>query len=284
MKNIMKILQINNNNFPSVGYGTWKLKDNDETSQIIKSAIECGYRLIDTASAYQNERAIGKGIKMSNVSRDELVISGKLWNDDRGYENIIKACKRTIKNLNCGYLDLYLIHWPASMELYDNWKEINAETWKALEFLKESGLVREIGVCNFKKHHLEALKETLKIKPLVNQIEVHPGQYPKELIEYCQNEGIIVEAWSPLGSGKLMKKQEMIDISKKYGASVAQVCLAWSNYHNLIPLPRSTNNDRMKANLNISSIKLSLEDIAKLDSIEKMAYSGLDPDTITIFK
>ena len=135
---------------PPIGFGTWKLKNNDETVEIIKEAIGCGYRHIDTAFAYGNEETIGKGIKASNINRKELFITGKLWNDDRGYENIINACKRTIKNLNCEYLDLYLIHWPASKAVHDDWIEINNETWKAFEYLYEQGLVKAIGVCNFK--------------------------------------------------------------------------------------------------------------------------------------
>ena len=280
---MIKQLLKNNKEMPQVGYGTWKLENTDETSEIIKTAIQCGYRLIDTASAYQNEKAIGKGIELSNIPREELIISGKLWNEDRGYENIINACKKTIENLQCEYLDIYLIHWPASMELYENWEEINAETWRAFEYLYENGIVKNIGVCNFKEHHLEALKKTAKVMPVINQIEVHPGQYPKSLIEYCEKAGMIIEGWSPLGSGKLMKKQQMIDIAEKYNTSVAKICLAWAHHHNIIPLPKSSNEERMKDNLDVESIKLKDEDIKIIDGIEKLAYSGLDPDKLTIF-
>ena len=268
---------------PPIGFGTWKLKNNDETVEIIKEAIGCGYRHIDTAFAYGNEETIGKGIKVSNINRKELFITGKLWNDDRGYENIINACKRTIKNLNCEYLDLYLIHWPASKAVHDDWIEINNETWKAFEYLYEQGLVKAIGVCNFKINQLEELIKVAKIKPMVNQIEFHIGAYNKDILDFCYKNDILVEAWSPLGSGKLFKVDELKDMALKYNVSVAQLCIKWCLQNNTLPLPKSKSIERIKNNLDVFDFEISKEDMEFLNNFREVGNSGLDSETITLF-
>lgn len=268
---------------PSIGFGTWKLKNDESTIEVIKNAIECGYRHFDTAFAYNNEKIIGKALKESNIGREELFITGKLWNADRGYENVISACKRTIENLNCKYLDLYLIHWPASPALYDNWKDINNETWKAFEYLYKEGLVKAIGVCNFKKHHLESLIKNAKILPMVNQIEFHPGFMQKEIVDFCKKNNILVEAWSPLGSGKLLKREELIKIANKYNVSVARLCIKWCLQNNVLPLPKSKTKERMIENLDIDSFTISDDDMDLINSMEYIGGSGLDSDTLTLF-
>ena len=277
-------MELNNGKIiPSIGFGTWKLKNNEETVEIIKEAIKYGYRHIDTAFAYGNEETIGKGIKESNIDRKDLFITGKLWNDDRGYENIINACKRTIKNLNCEYLDLYLIHWPASKAVHDDWIEINKETWQALEYLYEQGLVKAIGVCNFKINQLEELIKTAKIKPMVNQIEFHIGVYNKDILDYCNRNNIIVEAWSPLGSGKLFKVEELKEMASKYNVSVAQLCIRWCLQNNTLPLPKSKNIERIKNNLDVFNFKITDEDMEYLNNFREVGSSGLDSETITLF-
>ncbi len=278
-----KYMLENKKEIPCIGFGTWKLKNDESTIEVIKNAVDSGYRHIDTAFAYGNEEMVGKGIKQSNISREELFITGKLWNDDRGYENIINACKRTIKNLDCKYLDLYLIHWPASPALYENWKEINNETWKAFEYLYKNGLVKAIGVCNFKKHQLEALIETAEILPMVNQIEFHPGFMQKEILDFCNEKNILVEAWSPLGSGKMLKKESLIELSNKYNVSVAQLCIKWCLQNEVLPLPKSKNIERMKENLNVDNFTISDEDMEIINNLEYMGGSGLDSDTLTLF-
>lgn len=280
---IKKYILRNNIEIPSIGFGTWKLKNDNETAEIVKQAIDCGYRHIDTAYAYGNEKMVGEGIKKSGINREELFITGKLWNDDRGYNNVIKACKRTIKNLNCKYLDLYLIHWPASPALYNNWKEINEETWKAFEYLYDKGLVKAIGVCNFKKHQLEILINKANILPMVNQIEFHPGQMQLDTLEFCQDNGILVEAWSPLGSGKMLRKQCLIDIADKYNVSVAKLCIKWCLQNNVLPLPKSKHMDRMIENLSSDDFVISEEDMTLLNNMEYIGGSGLDSDTLTLF-
>lgn len=268
---------------PSIAFGTWKFLDNEETSQIINNAITNGYRYIDTASAYGNEASIGRGIKQSGIDRQSIVIGGKLWNDDRGYEKTIKACYKTIETLNCEYLDVYLIHWPASKAVYDNWKEINNETWKAMEYLYESGLVKAIGVCNFKVNQLESLIENAKIKPMINQVEFHPGVMQKEILEFCKRNSILVEAWSPLGSGKLIKKEQLKEIASKYNKDVAQICIKWCIQNGTLPIPKTSDTDRMKSNLNVFDFTISKEDMEYLNNLPYMAGSGLDSETITIF-
>ena len=277
-------MELNNGKIiPSIGFGTWKLKNNEETVEVIKEAIKCGYSHIDTAFAYGNEETIGKGIKESNIDRKDLFITGKLWNDDRGYENIINACKRTIKNLNCEYLDLYLIHWPASKAVHDDWIEINKETWQALEYLYEQGLVKAIGVCNFKINQLEELIKTAKIKPMVNQIEFHIGVYNKDILDYCNRNNIVVEAWSPLGSGKLFKVEELKLMASKYNVSVAQLCIRWCLQNNTLPLPKSKNIERIKNNLDVFNFKITDEDMEYLNNFREVGSSGLDSETITLF-
>lgn len=268
---------------PSIGFGTWKFPDNEETSQIIVNAIESGYGYIDTAKSYGNEKAIGKGIQNANVRREDIVIGGKMWNDDRGYDNIIKACRKTIETLNCDYLDIYLVHWPASKAVHENWKEINDETWKAMEYLYNSGIVKAIGVCNFKVNQLEELMKNAKVKPMINQIECHPGFTQQEIIEFCKQEDILVEAWSPLGSGKLLKKDQLKEIAKKYDKDVAQICIKWCLQNGVLPLPKTSNIERMKSNLDVFDFEINQDDMNYLNNLPYMAGSGLDSETITIF-
>lgn len=279
----MKYKLNNGMEIPNIAFGTWKFPNNEETSKIITNAIYSGYRYIDTATSYGNESAIGKGIKDANIAREDIIIGGKLWNDDRGYDNIIKACYRTIKALECKYLDIYLIHWPASKAVHKNWEEINAETWKAMEYLYNKGIVKAIGVCNFKINQLEALFKSAEIKPMINQIECHPGFMQLDIIEFCKKQNILVEAWSPLGSGKLLKKEQLKEIAKKYNKDVAQICIKWCLQNEVLPLPKTSDVERMKSNLNVFDFEISKEDMIYLNNLPYMAGSGLDSETVTIF-
>lgn len=279
----MKFILKNKIEIPYIGYGTWKLPNNDETIEIIKNAIKCGYRHFDTAFAYGNEYFVGKGLTESKIERNKIFITGKLWNSDRGYENIINACKKTICSLNCKYLDLYLIHWPASPALYKNWPEINKETWKAFEYLYKEGLVKSIGVCNFKKHHLEELLKEATIIPMVNQIEYHPGNIQKDTVEYCKENNILVEAWSPIGSGKMLKNEILINIANKYNKSVAQLCIKYCLQNGILPLPKSKTIDHMRENLAIDDFIIDNEDMNKISNLPYIGGSGLDSDTIELF-
>lgn len=279
----MDYLLNNNMKVPAIAFGTWKFPNDETTVEIIKNAIESGYRYIDTAKAYGNEEFIGKGVKESKIAREDIIIGGKLWNEDRGYNNIIKACQETIQRLACEYLDVYLMHWPASPAVHEDWRKINQETWQAMEYLYEQGLVKAIGVCNFKVNQLEELIKICKIKPIVNQIEFHPGFMQKEIVDYCKERDILIEAWSPLGSGKMLKKEELKTVAQKYGKDVAQICIKWCLQNEVLPIPKTKDVDRMKSNLDVFNFKISAEDMQYLNNLPYLGGSGLDSETITLF-
>lgn len=279
----MGYLLNNDMKVPTIAFGTWKFPNDETTVEIIKNAIESGYQYIDTAKAYGNEEFIGKGVKKSKIAREDIIIGGKLWNEDRGYDNIIKACQETIQRLDCEYLDIYLVHWPASPAVHEDWREINQETWKAMEYLYEQGLVKAIGVCDFKVNQLEELIKECKVRPMINQIEFHPGFMQKEIVDYCKEKDILVEAWSPLGSGKMLKKEELKAVAQKYGKDVAQLCIKWCLQNGVLPIPKTKDVDRMKSNLDVFNFEISAEDMQYLNNLPYLGGSGLDSETITLF-
>ena len=254
-----KIKVLNNGvKIPSIGFGTYKSGSDEETANIVKYALEVGYRQIDTASFYGNEIGIGNGIKASNVNREDIFLVTKLWNEDHGYEKTIEAFHKSLENLQVDYIDLYLIHWP---------NKLNSETWRAFEDLYKEGKVRAIGVCNFKIGHLEELKKTAKIMPMVNQIEIHPCKTQKETIEYCNENNIQVVAWGPIMRGKIFSLPLMLELSEKYNKSIAQITSRWHIQNGVIPIPKSSNEERIKANLDIFDFNISSEDIKKIDEL-----------------
>ena len=265
---------------PCVGFGTWQTPDGETAVQAVKSAIENGYRHIDTAAVYQNEVGVGQGIIASGVDRKELFVTSKVWNTERGYEKTIAAFHQTLSDLQLDYLDLYLIHWPAIAKQYDNWEQLNAETWRAMEDLYKAGKIKAIGVSNFLPHHLESLLQQCTITPMVNQIEFHPGYMQKETVEYCQQHQILVEAWSPLGNGKLLSNPLLQEIAQKYDKSVAQLCIRWVLQHDLLPLPKSITPERIQQNADVFDFDISAEDMNKIDSMAYCGGSGLNPDDI----
>ncbi len=266
---------------PQIGFGTYKAPDDTEGERAVVEAIRCGYRLIDTATLYGNERTVGRALKSAGVSRDKLFVTTKLANSDRGYDSALQAFDRSLEDLGLDYLDLYLIHWPASAGKAPDWKNINAETWRGLETLLESGRVRAIGVSNFMPVHLEALAETAKVMPMVNQIEFHPGWMQPEVLEWCRKNRIVVEGWSPLGRTRVFEDPLLNRLALKYGKSVAQICLRWATQNGVVPIPKSLHEERMKENLDIFGFSLSPEDMALIDSMPPTGESGLTPDTIT---
>lgn len=260
-----------------IGFGTWHIKDEKELEFSIKTAVENGYTHIDTASKYKNEELIGNTIEKYNIPREKLFITSKLWNEDKGYDNTIKAFQETLDRLKTDYLDLYLIHWPMTA---DNWEELNAETWRAFEDLYKMGKVKAIGVSNFMIQHMESLRKTANIFPMVDQIEFHPGMMQKEILEYCRNNNIVVEAWSPLGSGRMLDNEDLKRIADKYKKSVAQICVRWCVQNNVIPLPKSTHLERIKDNIDIYDFIISDEDMEYINNMEYFAGSGLTPNKI----
>lgn len=267
----------NNINIPNIGFGTWHIKDPSVLENSIVSAINLGYRHIDTASKYKNEEFIGNTLKKYNIPREKIFITSKVWNDDKGYENTIEAFEKTLNRLQTDYLDLYLIHWPMTS---DNWEEVNWSTWKALEKLYVDRKVKAIGVSNFLVHHLESLNKKLNIMPMVNQIEFHPGFMQKDTVDYCIKNNIVMEAWSPIGSGKMLDNFELKSIAKKYNKSVAQICIRWCLQNNVVPLPKSTHYERIKENIDIYNFSISDKDMQFINSMPCFANSGLNPNII----
>ncbi len=263
---------------PCVGFGTWKLLNDDYTVDIVKTAIDSGYRHIDTAYAYQNEAAVGKAIRGCGLKRSELFITSKLDNPDHGYENTLKAFELTMYNLGLEYLDLYLIHWPRPAQFHDNWKEMNEGSWKAFEELYQAGKIKAIGVSNFLDHHLDAILESAKIAPMVDQLELHPQYVQREAVTYCKDHRMIVEAWSPLIKGHL-EHPLLIETAKKYHKTVAQLLLRWSIQHGFLPLPKASTADRIRENADIFDFEITEEDIEALKALEPIGRTGPHPDT-----
>lgn len=267
----------NGNEIPLVGFGTYKIKDSNEAYNSVKMALEAGYTHIDTAAYYENEAMVGKAIRESGIPREELFVTSKLWKTELGYEKAMAGFERTMKEIGLDYLDLYLIHWPASPTHEENWEEINLETWRAFIDIYKSGKVKAIGVSNFLPHHLKALMGT-EIVPMVNQIEIQPGFMQKETVDYCRENGIIVEAWSPLGRGRVLDNPLLMELAAKYGKTVAQISLRWEVQNGIVTLPKSTHEERIKSNFDIFNFELSTEDMAKIDAMEPYGNTGHHPD------
>ncbi len=278
----MKSMKMNNGlMIPSVGFGTYQSADGEEAKNSVIKAIELGYTHIDGAAIYKNEVSVGAGIKESGIKREELFLTSKVWNSERGYNSTLRAFEKTIADLGVDYLDLYLIHWPANEKQFsDNWREINRDTWRAMEYLNEQGVVKSIGLSNFLVNHLEPLLGDINVAPAINQIEFHPGFWQQETTEYCQERGIIVEGWSPLGVGKLINNDVLVALAAKYGKTTAQIALRWSLQHNVIPLPKSVTPSRIAENLDIYDFELSVDDMVTIDEIPHLAWSGLDPNNV----
>lgn len=255
---------------PYLGLGTYQSDNDLEVVDAIKEAVQFGYRHIDTAAAYKNEEGVGKGIKESGINRKEIFVVSKVWNDDQGYDSTLKAFDESLNRLGLEYLDLYLIHWP----VVGKYKE----TWKALEYLYAQKKIRAIGVSNFLKHHLENLMKDCTIVPMVNQMEFHPLLVQQNLIEFCNENSIQYESWSPFMQGKIFTLDICNDLAKKYRKSVAQIILRWNLQKGVIAIPKSVHINRIKSNADIFDFELSEEDINFLDSLENGQRSGPDPD------
>lgn len=262
---------------PCMGFGTYKAADGEST-QVIRTAIECGYRYFDTASFYGTEPFLREAIKESGISREEFFIASKLWKDEMGYDNAKKAFERTLKNLGTEYLDLYLIHWPLPTSGYKDWKTLDRETWRALEELYKEGKVKAVGVSNFLPHHIENLLKICEISPMVDQIEFHPGYTQDAVVNYCREKGIIVQAWSPIGRGRVLEDSLILGLAEKYKVSAAQICLRYAVQKGIIPLPKSSSAERMRQNQDIFSFEIEKEDMYRIDTMPQTGWSGEHPD------
>lgn len=270
----------NSTQIPAIGFGTFRTPAGTETEQSVQKAIEAGYRLIDCAAVYQNEKSVGNALSRSGVAREELFITSKLWNDEKGYEETLAAFQQTLDDLQLDYLDLYLIHWPIARASKNRWQEANSESWKAFETLYEQGKVKAIGVSNFLPHHLNPLLATAKIKPMVNQIEFHPGMMQAETVEFCKQHDIFIEAWAPFSNGQMLNLPVLKEIANRYQKSIAQICLRWIIQKGIVPLPKSVTPERIYENLQVFDFELNVEDVEKIDHMTNCGGSGLHPDQV----
>ena len=280
MNNLSDSFKLNNGyEIPCLGFGTWQTPNDETAVNSIKTAISGGYCHIDTAAAYGNETSVGQGIKESGINREKLFVTSKVGNSQRGYEKTLAAYDKTVSDLDLSYLDLYLIHWPASPSRFDDWESINQGTWKAMTELYKSGRIRAIGLSNFLPHHIEVLKDA-EVQPMVNQIEFHPGQMQAETVEYCRSHDILVEAWSPLGTGKMLSNELLIKIADKYNKSVAQLCIRWCLQNDVLPLAKSVTPSRIEENAQVFDFEISKDDMSAINAMEYFAGSGMHPDKV----
>ncbi|NDL66222.1 aldo/keto reductase [Anaerotalea alkaliphila] len=256
---------------PLQGFGVWRIKDGEETRAAVEKALRVGYRSIDTAAVYGNERAVGKAVRESGIPREELFIATKVWNQDQGYEGTLAAFEESRKKLGLERLDLYLVHWPVPGRY--------RETWKAMEKLYREGLCRAIGVSNFQVHHLETL-EASEIKPMVNQVELHPLLTQMPLRDHCSRKGIRMEAWSPLMQGNLNLKV-LLELGEKHGKSPAQVVLRWHLQNGIVAIPKSTHKHRIEENFRIQDFHLEPEEMARIEDMNRDHRFGPDPENFS---
>ncbi|MFJ7467521.1 aldo/keto reductase [Peribacillus frigoritolerans] len=259
---------------PWFGLGVFKVEEGPELVNAVKMAIKHGYRSIDTAAIYENEEGVGQGIreglKEAGISREDLFVTSKVWNADLGYESAIAAYEESLKKLGLEYLDLYLIHWPVEGKY--------KEAWRALETLYKEGKVKAIGVSNFQIHHLKDLMEDAEVKPMVNQVECHPRLTQKEVQAFCKEQGIQLEAWSPLMQGELLDNDVLQAIATKHGKSVAQVILRWDLQSGIVTIPKSTKEHRIVENSTIFDFELTEEEMNQIDGLNQNHRVGPDPD------
>lgn len=269
----------NGHQIPKLGFGTWELKDGEETYQAVRAALEVGYRHIDTAQTYKNEASVGKAIADADVAREDIFLTTKIWNSMSTYEETLQSINDSLLRLKTDYVDLLLIHWPnpVAFRVDPGFEKRNAEVWRAMETAYKDGRARAIGISNFRPHHLAALLKTAEITPMVNQIKLTPGLTHEHTVQDSRAHGLLMEAYSPLGSGAVFDSAVITALAEKYGKTNAQIALRWAIDHDFLPLTRSRTRDHIAANADIFDFSLSAADIATLDTLEGMA-TDLNPD------
>ncbi|MBM6762388.1 aldo/keto reductase [Ligilactobacillus agilis] len=265
---------------PGLGYGTYQTPPED-AYRAVTDALAVGYRHIDTAALYGNESGVGQAVKDSGLKREEVFITSKLWNTERGYDKTMAAFEKTLAELGTDYLDLYLIHWPANEKQFgQEAAALNLDTWRAFEDLYKAGKIKAIGVSNFMPNHLEALLAQAEIKPMVNQIEVHPGWPQTEAIRYCQRNDILVEAWAPLGEAAALSNPVLAKIAAKYDHTPAQVCLRWEIQQGILPLPKSVHKERMAENTKLFDFELTEDEMDIIGALRNLGGQCKVPDQV----
>lgn len=264
---------IHGRKMPAIGFGTYKITDENEVRTSVLCALRDGYRMIDTANFYHNQEAIGSALKDANVQRDHLFLTSKIWLDEQGYLKTIASVQKALLELETDYLDLVLVHWPV--------KEKLADTWRALEDLLAAGKIRSIGVANFELEHLRELEKTARIMPMVNQIEMHPGFYRPEILEYCDHHQIIVQAWAPLARGAVFEMPVIQEIAQAHQRSAGQIALRWAYQKRCVVLPKSVHQARIAENINFFDFKLTNEEMAAIDALGSENRMGPDPATFS---
>ncbi|HOG17499.1 MAG: Glyoxal reductase [Syntrophaceae bacterium PtaU1.Bin231] len=255
---------------PYLGVGTYKVPDGEEVVRTVSCALQAGYRHIDTAAFYANEKGVGAALRQSGLKREEVFVTTKIWNPDQGYDTTLAAFGRSLDELGFDYLDLYLVHWPVKGKFQD--------TWRALESLYRRGLVRAIGISNFLKHHVLDLLQTAEIVPMVNQMEFHPYLVQQDLIDFCTGLGIQYQAWSPLMQGRISEVELLSQLARKYGKDPAQIVLRWSLQKGVATVPKSVTPARILSNVRLFDFELSTEDVKRIDGLDRGKRFGSDPD------
>ena len=258
---------------PSLGFGTYRCEE-----PVIRAALNNGYRYLDTASYYGNEEAVGRAVRSSRLPRDQVFLATKVWKTEMGFRSTRQSIDDSLRRLDTDYIDLYLIHWPKPDPATPNWRELDLECWRAMEEAHRAGKIRSLGVSNFLPHHLYSLLELAEIKPVVNQLEFHPGFVQKAAVDYCQANGVQVQAWSPLGRLRLMEEPLLLEMARRYNRSVPQICLRFALDCGIQPLPKSSDPVRMAENWNVFDFSLSDGDRYELLSLPQLGWSGHHPD------
>ena len=262
---------------PKIGFGTYKSTDGSD-ERVIGQALEVGYRLLDTAAAYKNEEQVGKAMAQSGISRQEIFLTSKIWKTNLGYEQTKTSFQESLERLQTDYLDLCLLHWPKPDPESVDWKELDWESWRALEELYKKGKVRAIGVSNFLPHHLENIRKTAEIQPMVDQLELHVGYLQEATVSYCKEHQIQVQAWSPLGRRRIMEQEQVQKLAEKYQVSVAQFLLRFLLQLEIGVIPKASAPERMRQNLELPEFTIKEDDVWFLRGLPQMGWSGEHPD------
>ena len=275
---VMKTYKLSNGmEIPAIGFGCYD-PDGEDSRAMFRTAMEVGYRYFDTASFYETERALGAAIKDSQIPRNELQIATKVWLDELGYESTKEALKRSLDRLQLDYVDMYIIHWPRPYDKSIDWKQLDIDTWRAMEEMHDEGLIKGLGLSNFFPHHLDNILANCKIKPVVDQVELHPGYSQNVVVDHCKKNAVLPQAWSPLGRRSTLEDPRLKEVAAKYGVTVAQLSIQFLLQMDVAMLLKSATKSRMEANLNPIEFTISDEDMIMLTCMQQDLGCGEHPD------